>query len=359
MKQPLKIWITGTNSVQCQKSSIEHFRGGKGVSCALFASIDVLKKAFGAENVKQSPVLPSNRHELADYDVIVLYPMPIGGWSSGFALGAAYAMCKHHGKVVLGVDDWQIHKAQHTMDAMARALRGAFWSTESKAKVFDNFMQWRQIEESEGEPIRRGFEALAKPWDRPMIAPTFYGGGDMKDLGIAVAGQHGPHLCFDPSSYFVDSYKRLVVHGEEKRRRWVFSSLVNRTPWLDEARRRLKWEIAAYGNKTSGHSRVKESELVMEQAMSWGVLTPPSGHSTGLWWRNRVLFAAQTKSIIAGDPRETQFYGASYAYWPSDIERLNDEQLRDLAEDQRDEFFKQTWTRARFHNALKSFFEKL
>jgi len=352
----MKILVTGPNSLQCSKSSVHDFRGGKGVSCAIFATLAVLRDKYGAENVIQQPVRPGDKKLVDSVDLVLMYPMPVGGWTSAFALGAAWATAYAHEKLVYGVDDWQISKVHGVSEAMLRGLDGRFWETESKAKVFDSYADWK-ASKKDREFIRAGFAKWMEPWDRPTIMPTFYGQGAPADMGLDVK-RDTPVLTFDPSGYF--HTKTNAPNFNDKKKQLVYSSLTNRNNWLEGAEKEAApWPVLAYGNRSSGQERLTEADLNLKQRESWGILCPPTGHAKGAWWRNRFLFGAEMGTAVIGAPSELKFCGSSYDIMMADFVKLSDQDLAAVCLAQRDDFFGSMWSSKKLAAKTISFFDAL
>lgn len=143
---------------------------------------------------------------------------------------------------------------------------------------------------------------------------------------------------------------------ESKRRRFNFASLVqSRTAtWLRkqgcignpkkkkkecEVMRINTWPVDLYGHRASQQIRLTEDEMVKIITRDWGCLLPGYAHAGSGWWRARPLQCADAGSVLVGEDRELRvYYGDDYAYFgltAKDVTELSDEQLRDVAAEQR------------------------
>jgi hypothetical protein len=185
------------------------------------------------------------------------------------------------------------------------------------------------------------------------MAPTFYGEGDLDDLGFPTGGAK---FAFDPSSYFEDWWEtndngRFDLPQEK---RWVSSSLVNRSKWLKA--QTFKWPVESYGSRAAGDARLPEATLVNEKyATSTGVLAPPTGLPSGLWWRARFQHAIEAQTIVAGDPKETSFLGDAYFYSIADFEEMSRAEYEAVRSYQKETYLKRRWPFAQMVESLNKF----
>lgn len=331
-----KILITGINTTQAVAST----KSRLGLINGSYALRDAITRA--GWDVDQRKLVPGE--DLSKYDLGLVFLSPIGGFTSGFILGAFYALNHffQRGRLIVALDDWQ---SANIVNSIRYQLR------DPKKNLIRNFWQdweaWAKYHDQTVAGMRAASDE-EKKWPFPLIAPTFGAKGDLTDLHVPNPTRQ---LCFDPSEHFDNCYETSSL---PKSKKWIYSSLVNRTKWLQGTP--LKWQVDAFGNKASGHAKVKEIELINKYyAESWGVLSPPTGHKTGLWWRSRYQFAAEAGAVLAGDPRETSFIGSSYNKSPVEIEQMSERELKKLVQDQREQYYAMRQPIRKFHNSVKDF----
>lgn len=332
----MKILITGVNATQAKKVNSR-----LGLINGIYAVMEGLQEC--GHEVTQRPIVPGE--SLDEFDKIIVYLSPLGGFSSGFFLGAMWAISRAaHGKLILALDDWQSHKI---VDSFKGFLKHA---DKNWVKTI-----WHQV--AEWAPYRKAITKIIdlmanENWYSPLMAPTFYGKGDLTDLGVPSTGAQ---FCFDPSGYFSNRYD--TVPEKKKELKWVYCSLTNRNKWLD--RTALAWRIAAFGHGGSGQLRVPEIQLVnQEYASAMGVLSPPTGHKSGLWWRSRYQFAIEAGAILAGDSKETRFCGNGYEHTPYEIEEMSSLELKKTTDLQASTYLGKRWSRSMLFRELAEFIKK-
>lgn len=331
-----KILITGINTTQAVAST----KSRLGLINGSYALRDAVVRA-GWE-VDQRKLVPGE--DLSKYDLGLVFLSPIGGFTSGFILGAFYALDHffRRGRLIVALDDWQsaniVNSIRYQLRDPKKNLIRNFWQDwEAWAKYHDQTVAGMRVASDDD-----------KKWPFPLMAPTFGAKGDLTDLHIPRPLRQ---LAFDPSEHFDNCYETIPL---AKSKKWIYSSLVNRTKWLSGTP--LKWQVDAFGNKASGHPKVKEIELINKYyAESWGVLSPPTGHKSGLWWRSRYQFAAEAGATLAGDPRETQFIGPAYRNSPQEIEQMSEAELKKLINEQREQYYAMRQPIKNFRSSIKNF----
>lgn len=175
---------------------------------------------------------------------------------------------------------------------------------------------------------------LEKEWP-PTIIPAFTW-GDHDVLAKRLPQARSTYFV-DPSS-FAREYE--VTYPEIRDHRWVLGTVSDQREWLEKLE--LSWPVRYIGSRSSkAPERLSEAQLVQVYAENRGVLSPPYHRILGTgWWRNRLVYAARTRSILLGDFRDYVDLGDAYAHMPRFIETLSDAALDELANYQREELFK-------------------
>ena len=97
-----------------------------------------------------------------------------------------------------------------------------------------------------------------------------------------------------------------------------------------------------FGSRKDNQRRLGESDMCKVYAEQWGCLMPGYEHSGSGWWRARPLQVADAGSILIGDYEELMvLYGNEEAasVKASDLEGMNTQQLKDLAELQKNSIY--------------------
>jgi len=333
----MKILITGVTGTGCGKG----FMGGKrSIVTTVHAVLDILRQEH---EVDHRPVRPGEC--LDEYDRVIVVPATLGGFASCYLMGAAYAAEVAMERTIYLLDDWQCAKIQGSMEGFLR----------NADKNWERFQIWTDLDDwkKHRDLVDKGIERLGSSWTRPVMAPTFGGRGRVEDLGIRT---HFPeNLLFDPSIHFENIYgTKALQRPLNKEFAWVFTSLTNRTRWITD--RSWRWEMRPFGNKASGHMRLKEQDLVNEQYLrAWGVLSPPTGLATGLWWRARYQHAVEAGCVLVGDVQETKFLGGAYSWDASAIELSSVDGLLTIVDAQKQAFYAQRWSREQLEKSLQEF----
>lgn len=160
-----------------------------------------------------------------------------------------------------------------------------------------------------------------------------------------------PSPCMTPTS---------VIIPETKRRMWVCATLSNQDEWIDK--RTYEWPVYRF-YKAVGMAfpeRLSELELVQKLfAPNWGALVYRQARLlSGGFWRPRHHLAMWAGMIQWGEAIETLPIGPSWGTMLSEIERMSDDELRDLATRQRHEFTGHWMTREESLKDLQSELER-
>lgn len=334
----MKILVTGTNAPQVGSNRVplKYATGCR-------ALVDTLR-SLGHE-VDQQGVYPSER--LDGYDRVICYLAPMNALTAQWSFGVLWLLGQRPDAAV-ALDDWQTHQI----------LSGAKTQNRDCGRLYREVFN-RKGRDLLDDKIRRVMEgALAQlasqPWPWTLLAPIFPH-GDVSKLGLEAARYAG----FDPSPYWRGKHGTFTWdHHVQRERRWVSASLLNKQPWLD--RQEFGWDVLNLGNKKAGQPRLKEPEVVLEYAKSWGVLSAPHRHAGSGWWRARYVFAVDAGCVLYGDPRETAALGHAYvSNTAQQIETLSAESLRALAEAQMRQFHEHTWTHEQLHAWAETFVREL
>jgi hypothetical protein len=183
------------------------------------------------------------------------------------------------------------------------------------------------------------------PWGKPELLEA--------ELGLKI------RWLVDPTS-FLPTYGLEDVHKENKDREWIFAGIRPYKGWPPED---LRWPVQSYGPEKAGYQLgvLSEAQLIARYLNAWGLFSPGQGHTAegSGWWRSRPFWAALTWSIWVGEPGEgfpiSQWHGLNARV----IETFSDDDLAEIAKQQRDAFLSKIWTKDDYLNSLVSVLEEL
>lgn len=143
-------------------------------------------------------------------------------------------------------------------------------------------------------------------------------------------------LEFNPSSFYLNRWKREIEIPAKKKKQWVYGALADYAKW--HTRLNLSWPVLAYNKKTF----IPEVELIEKYEESYGMLMPKYKASGSGWWRARYCHAMLCENVIYADP--TEFDGSvKELYQPVEIiEGLSTAYLKNFAASQKERIMKLT-----------------
>ena len=138
------------------------------------------------------------------------------------------------------------------------------------------------------------------------------------------------------------TYEEDFVSPENKEMKFNFASLAHgkTQSWLKK--QNVPWDIEYFGSRKDNQRRLGEGDMCQVYSEQWGCLMPGYEHSGSGWWRARPLQVADAGSILIGDYEELMvLYGNEEAasVKASDLEGMNTQQLKDLAELQKNSIY--------------------
>lgn len=276
--------------------------------------------------------------DLSDVDLVIISLAPMASWGSKYMGGALWALMTHP-NVRLTADDWQVR-------GISPSCKGLWKRDDYFEKTI--WSHWKdKVDESYRQVLKDAIWHLAHDvWPWKMIVPC-WDGGDLTQLRLpSIDLQH-----YDPSP-FMKTYSYVIP--EEKHRVWIFASLTSKAGWL-EKQRYLKWPVRKYGNVRQGQLKLPEHELAQVYAESWGVMSPPHDVSPAGWFRVRFWMSVHAGCVMHCDESEAKILGASYGYHATMVEQLPDDRLKLLAEDQRLDLLRISWSRDRMSETFNDF----
>lgn len=312
----MKVLATGMSPPQCGRPTQT---GYEHVSDLWIKAL----RAGGAE-VEHRRVEPNE--PLSGYDIALIGLVPPNSIAARYLYTTldVIARARQSGcGLVFYVDDWRYYAIMNGLRVMSKNPRRRLIET----KLFENF--WcRDWAISDGwQTMCYMLECLRDlPWPVTLI-PAFTW-GDHAKLPVLPAKEV---QVLDPSA-FVRDYEIPHVPDEDRQRAWVMGTFSDQRHWIESLN--LTWDHDYVGTRRSKSEKkhVKEWDLVASYGASWGVLGAPYGHAGSGWWRNRFVYAAKARSIMLADQGEVAGLGPMYYRSAGEIEPMDLEDLRAMAD---------------------------
>lgn len=166
-------------------------------------------------------------------------------------------------------------------------------------------------------------------------------------------------ILYDPTELF-PKFDVRSVSPDDKSREWVVSSRYDQTKFIGHLKSSgMTWPTKSYGCKKTGDEILKnELDLPNEAyAPRWGILSHAYPASMQGQWRNRFMFACMSQSIIYCEGAEAG-RGLLPSGGISEIERMSNIELRNLAQSQKSWIDSRTWPLSKlkflFNNILEA-----
>jgi hypothetical protein len=300
-----------------------------------------------------------NRHVTAGED-LEEYDLIIAGIISPFSVSAKYIFpvfsllsrywLTDRKPVICMIDDWEMHQITGNSKSALRDIRRL---TRPNVYARRPDYAWASSEEGMNAMVRvlSRFTETGLP---PVILPKF-GFGDGEIYKRIVTAEE--YWFLDPVSY-MPRHEFGLVHPRDRQRQWVVAGIHDYRDFVQDIRQKhAAWPVLSFGGglDTRKETLVPVSEVVEAYANSWGVLSKPYRKLFGAgWWRERVVHAAMTRSVLFSDSREYAQLGAPYMYSVAEIESFSTGQLYDLADAQADALRAGCWLPARLQAATET-----
>jgi 2-polyprenyl-3-methyl-5-hydroxy-6-metoxy-1,4-benzoquinol methylase len=303
---------------------------------ALFA--EALRLA--GHEVEHRATVPNE--DLTPYDVILVGLVPPGSIAARhvYVVMDVIARARASGcGLLFYVDDWQYDKILSGCKNKHKQKHGLYSSIQGRT-----FRDWAETDEGR-QRVAISMEALAtRPWPTTIGVAFPWG-----DHSILPEMPSGPRTEFvDPSPLCWDKIDDMLVPtGKERDRRWVLASLSRHHDWVRQ--QDLSWPVELIGPKHTGATyTLKEHEIVNLVNDSWGALVPPYHHAGSGWWRPRLQYTAVAGAISLVNEKDAARLGNAFQVTRADVENAIENQLRDLAWEQRRALVKETWSTGEF-----------
>lgn len=290
--------------------------------------------AHAGYEVEQRKIVPGGE-DITQYDALLFGVSPVNALSARYAYGGLYILQEARNKgvpVVFFIDDWQSHLIKSAAKTMVNDVKRMVKPLMEGARAD---YEWGKANVDSFLPT---LEYLALEQWPTLIMPT-YRDGDLSLFKKKIPANKRM-VGIDPTAFYTP-YDTVIPDDSDRKREWVFGILSDQRKWMDKINEDRTWDIAHKGGKASkADEGMPEPELVQMYADSWGVLSCPYWHAGSGWFRIRHEHTMGTRSVLYSE-RELSFMGEPFDLSISQIEALNNAELRELADAQHDAWYKQ------------------
>lgn len=275
---------------------------------------------------------------------------PEGLWAIGEALDRGRGL-------VLFFDDWQVRQTRSHARSFPRlqARRNQLRKQIQGGSVYKNV----DLDACERElaTILKGAATLAEGDARASVAVPLYAFGSLEMVSRTVLKQYARAglTGIDPSSGIQLIHERYIP--ETPARQHTLAALMPHKLWVEE-RLRPTWPVSYFGSRKLKAERLAtEADVQAACAQGWGILSPPYPQSGSGWFRSRYLYAAHLGRILVADAVDAGLVSEAHRYVAQQLHRveaLTDAQLRHIAAEQAEAFWKRVGDRDQLHAAVGS-----
>ena len=278
---------------------------------------------------------------LEEYDRVLILVNWVSSLSSMHVHEAGLAMARAGDRAVYYVDDWRTESLGD--DIEHHVFRDHGW-THHTTKFRKDY--YARLTPGEVATVRASYLRLI---DRsqppvPLLVPQHPWGDIEEYLRVSKTPLNVAAHTFDPSPLveIPDGVTRL---RKGRPRQWVLATLQNHDRWLKKLGN--EWPVLQLGGvkKAGGglyantKAVVPEREVVRAYGHNRGMLVAPYKNAGSGWWRPRYTYALEQGAVVyCGADEDVIRIGQSFDMSIEDIEQMNDRDLDDLAEQQREEF---------------------
>lgn len=306
---------------------------------ALSPGIKVICEHLGYDTDIRVMLADNVDDDLKEADLLVMGISPIISIGSRYLYGALDAIGKarqYSVPMIWYISDWQVS----LLTSSVRTIMNGPWRLTKAFMQHRTDFEWANHHE---EQLLKVVQAMNDyPWPDMMI-PSHPWRNDMPLISKKIPSRRLHY--FDPTSSTSGLWAphAELATKESRQREWVLAALGDYSRWMDE--QHLTWPVRYFGGKTRTEEdengkkgftpRVQESEVHKNYAETWGGLAPAHALASCGWWRSRYDFILKNGGILYGDPGEMALMGGPFVNTVAEIESLTNDQLSQLAYDQR------------------------
>lgn len=329
-----------------------------GMNLGIMHTMRTSLKDFGS--IARIPIVGKDIEDgyLDNFDTIIVSFMPFAWWG-GYRIFSVLATMQwaenNNKKLIVSLEDYRFDDVYKAFKKFAEDpdLLIALGTRLSKSKAWEKETRWARNNKDMWVPM---LKRMASDDEWPTTIACMYDSGDVSKLASRIGATEEMIITADPSiacvSYYSDFIDEANGTPTMKSNRWSMASLQAHTRWMSKLKN--GWSIDEFcAKKGVGLDRIPEWELIKMYANNWGAIAPTYSQADIGWWRNRYPLVASVESIHWTDDVESAFLPKSFQNEMSFIEGLNETSLKDLAEQQKRDYWKLAWTQERWERFIK------
>ena len=291
------------------------------------------------------------KEEDFNYDLAIVCIAPLNSCNSPHCLGAIKALSKIKNCIIF-YDDWKIKDVQSSLKCFIRNGHKQFVKKWSNGNMFYNDNE-DDIVKNE-ELILKTIDKLYNNGDDNWkILCPMYEWGDKEIINNKLINwvNKDNFNFIDPTSVVIDINKKYDYI--QKNKEWVIGTIADHSKWIEK--QKLEWNVNYFGCRKLKNVRLKtEEDLINEYNKYYGILSPEYPQSGSGWFRARFVYSALVNSIIYCGQRDGRQLGEAFQNDGWIIETMSEDDLKKLAEKQREIIFSYITDKNYFINKLKN-----
>lgn len=340
----MKVLLTGTTSNQCRPTRTTNtFYSGTLALHSVLNNEHRISYSFGNPD----------EFDFTDFDAVFV------GIYSANALGSA-ARLPHitqqllhvdqkKTKIFLHLDDWHASSIKNGLNAMQKEKNARRLMKMFHPKATDSGFEQMIISINTWcGKVRSGEQAYKVLL--PMLPWRF---DKVNIVGNTMGLTNSEFIPYD----YCSAFDPIDLPRPNKERGWVLATKYDYSKYVEE--KNFSWPVIRYGCKKNGDNYLPNEEDVVREAYTkyWGLISHPYHNALRGQGRDKFMLATWTNSIILSEPGEFDgtFY---YAIRHEEIEQMSDDELQNLARDQRKEYQMRSWTKSDLHAFVLSLLEE-
>jgi len=291
------------------------------------------------------------KEDYFNYDLGIICIAPLTSCNSPHCLGALKALTKIKNCIVF-YDDWKIKDIQNSFKIFIKTGHKQFIKKWFNGNLFykDDENDIIKNEELILKTINKLYYDGDKNWK--ILCPMYEWGNKEIINNKLINWINKDNFNFiDPTSVVIDINKKY--DSIQKNKEWIIGTIADHSDWIKK--QKLEWNINYFGCRKLKNVRLKtEEDLIKEYNKYYGILSPEYPQSGSGWFRARFIYSAILNSIIYCGLKDGKQLGKEFEYDGWIIETMNENELKELANKQREKIFSYLTDKNYFINKLNN-----
>jgi hypothetical protein len=288
--------------------------------------------------------------DFSNYDLMIACVAPATSPNATSGLGVMKAMNQIK-NIIVFYDDWKLSDVGGAFKVLSEKGEKQFRKTWSNGNSFYH----DEIEDiiASKEDIMKVAKDLTErgrsTWK--ILCPMFeWGNKDIITKFIPWLTKENFNYI-DPTPAVIDL--NMIPQPSQIEKAWVIASISDQTRWIKK--QGIKWPVHYYGCRKLKCERLKtEKDVFQKYSEHYGVLSPAYPSSGSGWFRARYVYAALANAYLWCGDKDAEILGQPYQIPPSLVELYNEQELVELANNQKDCLFKHLTTMKEFKEKLSN-----